>query len=109
LFYARLPLGWDTAKRARWTRVSGAGGENDDYLFEDKLWMDADEYAVVRVEGHPAKKLSREIQRADFVRKYQKIDRFWLSEKDPTFVQIRPRRFGSTEKRYGRLCIKTIC
>ena len=61
----------------------------DRYLFEGKLWIDVDDYAVVRIEGHPAKKLSFWIQSADFVRQYQKIDGFWLPQKDQTFVQVR--------------------
>lgn len=61
----------------------------DKYLFEGKLWIDVGDYAVVRIEGHPAKKLSFWIQRADFVRQYQKIDGFWLPQKDQTFVQVR--------------------
>jgi hypothetical protein len=61
----------------------------DKYLFEGKLWIDADDYAVVRIEGHPAKKLSFWIERADFVRQYQKIDGFWLPEQDQTFVHVR--------------------
>src|ERR1700688_1317178 len=31
---------------------------SDKYLFEGKVWIDAEDYAVVRIEGHPAKKLS---------------------------------------------------
>ncbi|HXZ79186.1 MAG TPA: hypothetical protein VEG30_04595 [Terriglobales bacterium] len=61
----------------------------DKYLFEGKLWVDVNDYAVVRIEGHPAKKLSFWIERADFVRQYQKIDNFWLPERDQTFVQVR--------------------
>ncbi|HMK29025.1 MAG TPA: hypothetical protein VK473_05015 [Terriglobales bacterium] len=61
----------------------------DKYLFEGKLWIDVNDYAVVRIEGHPAKKLSFWIERADFVRQYQKVDGFWLPEKDQTFVQVR--------------------
>jgi hypothetical protein len=61
----------------------------DKYLFEGKLWIDVDDYAVVRIEGHPAKKLSFWIERADFVRQYQKIDGSWLPEKDQTLVQVR--------------------
>jgi hypothetical protein len=61
----------------------------DKYLFEGKLWIDVRDYSVVRIEGHPAKKLSFWIERADFVRQYQKIDRFWLSQKDQTLVQVR--------------------
>jgi hypothetical protein len=61
----------------------------DKYLFEGKVWIDTDDYAVVRIEGHPAKKLSFWIQQADFVRQYQKIDGFWLPQRDMTFVDVR--------------------
>ena len=61
----------------------------DKYLFEGRVWIDVNDYSVVRIEGHPAKKLSIWIQRADFVRQYQKIDGFWLPEKDQTLVQVR--------------------
>ena len=47
------------------------------------------DYSVVRIEGHPARKLSFWIQHADFVRQYQTIDGFWLPERDQTLVQVR--------------------
>jgi hypothetical protein len=66
------------------------------HLFEGKVWIDVRDYAVVRIEGHPAKRLSFWIKRADFVRQYQKIGGFcfpqggfWLPQKDETFVQVR--------------------
>jgi outer membrane lipoprotein-sorting protein len=62
---------------------------SDKYLFEGKVWIDAEDYAVVRIDGHPAKKLSFWIQRADFVRQYQKVDKFWLPQRDMTFVDVR--------------------
>jgi hypothetical protein len=61
----------------------------DKYLFEGKVWIDVADYAVVRIEGHPARKLSFWIERADFVRQYQKIGSFWLPQRDMTFVQVR--------------------
>ena len=61
----------------------------DKYLFEGKLWIDTQDFAVVRIAGHPAKKLSFWIERAEFVREYQRIDGFWLSKKDETFVKVR--------------------
>jgi hypothetical protein len=61
----------------------------DKYLFEGKVWIDTEDYAVVRIAGHPAKKLSFWIERADFVREYQKIDGFWLLQKDETLVQVK--------------------
>lgn len=61
----------------------------DKYLFEGKVWIDAEDYAIVRIEGHPATRLSFWIERANFVRQYQKIGEFWLPQKDQTFVQVR--------------------
>jgi len=61
----------------------------DKYLFEGKVWIDAEDYAIVRVAGHPAKKLSFWIEQANFVREFQRIDGFWLPQKDKTFVQVK--------------------
>src|ERR1700693_2918240 len=61
----------------------------DKHLFEGKVWIDVNDYSVVRIEGHPAKKLSFWIQHADFVRQYKKIEGFWLPEKELTLVQVR--------------------
>jgi hypothetical protein len=61
----------------------------DKYLFEGKIWIDDHDYAVVRIDGHPAKKLSFWLERTDFVRRYQKIGNFWLPQRDETFVQVR--------------------
>ena len=61
----------------------------DKYLFEGKVWIDTEDFAVVRITGHPAKKLSFWIERVNFVRKYQKIDGFWLPQRDETHVQVR--------------------
>jgi hypothetical protein len=61
----------------------------DKYLFEGKVWIDTGDYGIARIAGHPAKKLSFWIERADFVREYQRIDGFWLPKKDETFVRVR--------------------
>ena len=59
------------------------------YLFEGKVWIDAEDYAIVKIAGHPAKSPSFWITRADFVRQYQKIGEFWLPAKDETLVHVR--------------------
>lgn len=61
----------------------------DRYLFEGKIWIDADDFAVVKIAGHPAKKPSFWINRAEFVRRYQKIDGFWLPYRDETSVEVK--------------------
>jgi hypothetical protein len=61
----------------------------DRYLFEGKVWIDTEDYAIVRVAGHPAKKLSFWIEQVNFVREFQRIDGFWLPQKDETIVQVK--------------------
>jgi hypothetical protein len=63
------------------------------YLFEGKIWIDVKDFAIVKIAGHPAKKPSFWINRADFVRQYQRIDGFWLPCRDETSVEV---------KMYGR-------
>jgi hypothetical protein len=61
----------------------------DKYLFEGKVWIESHDFAVARIEGHPAKKLSFWVNRADFVREYQKVDEFWLPLRDETQVDVK--------------------
>jgi hypothetical protein len=61
----------------------------DKYLFEGKIWIDAGDFAVVKIAGHPAKKPSFWINRADFARQYQRIDGFWLPYRDETSVEVK--------------------
>jgi outer membrane lipoprotein-sorting protein len=61
----------------------------DKYLFEGSIWIDAQDFAVVKIAGHPAKKPSFWINRADFVRQYQKIGEFWVPYRDETIVHVR--------------------
>jgi outer membrane lipoprotein-sorting protein len=69
--------------------VEATPKRKDKYLFEGKIWIDAEDYAIVRIAGQPAKSLSFWITRADFVRQYQKIGEFWLPAQDETFVRMR--------------------
>ncbi len=59
------------------------------YLFEGKIWIDAEDFAIVKIAGHPAKKPSFWINRADFVRQYQRIEGFWLPYRDETSVEVK--------------------
>jgi len=61
----------------------------DKYLFDGKVWIDSQDFAVVQIAGHPAKKLSFWVTRADFVRQYEKIGNFWLPARDETSVEVK--------------------
>jgi hypothetical protein len=58
-------------------------------LFEGTIWIDVQDYAIVRIEGHPVKRPSFWIASEDYVRQYSKIDGFWLPQKDETMVHVR--------------------
>jgi len=59
------------------------------YLFEGRIWVDAEDFAVARIEGHPAANPSFWTQRVEFVRTYGKYGSFWLPSKDYTLAHIR--------------------
>ena len=61
----------------------------DKYLFKGKLWIESKEFAIVRIEGQPAKNPSFWIKKVNFVRRYQRIDDFWLPLKDETVTEVR--------------------
>jgi outer membrane lipoprotein-sorting protein len=69
--------------------LEAAPKSKEKYLFEGKIWIDAQDFAIVKIAGHPAKKPSFWINRADFVRQYQRIDDFWLPCRDETSVEVK--------------------
>jgi hypothetical protein len=69
--------------------AEAAPKRKDKYLFEGKVWIDAQDYAIVRIAGHPAKSLSFWVTRGDFVRNYEKVGDFWLPAQDETLVHMR--------------------
>lgn len=91
--YAFLLVGEEEAGSYHCFVLEATPKRKDKYLFEGKIWIDAEDFAIVKIAGHPAKKPSFWINRADFVRQYQRIDGFWLPRRDETFVEV---------KMYGR-------
>jgi hypothetical protein len=87
--YTLMPLGEQQVGPYHCFVLQAIPKRRDKYLFEGKIWIDDHDYAVVRIDGHPAKKLSFWLERTDFVRRYQKIGNFWLPQRDETFVQVR--------------------
>jgi len=65
------------------------------YLIQGRIWVDAEEYAIVRIEGKPAKNPSFWIKSVRFVHAYQKTGPFWLPVSDRSVTDAR--FIGSTE------------
>jgi hypothetical protein len=68
---------------------------HDKYLVRGKIWVDADDYAIVRIEGEPAKNPSFWIKSTHFVHTYQRTGMFWLPSSDRSVTDARI--VGATE------------
>lgn len=71
------------------TIVHAAPKRKETYLFEGKIWIDDQDFAIIKATGHLAKSPSFWIKRVDFVRQYQKIDGFWLPIKEQSTAKVR--------------------
>jgi outer membrane lipoprotein-sorting protein len=65
------------------------------YLINGKIWVDANDYSIVRIEGQPARNPSFWVHDVHFVHKYQKVGQFWFASSTDTTSQIRI--FGDSE------------
>ncbi len=64
------------------------------YLSRGKIWVDAEDYAIVRIEGMPAKSPSFWIKSVHFVHEYGKTGFFWFPVLDHSVTDVRI--FGAT-------------
>jgi len=65
------------------------------YLITGKIWVDANDYSIVRIEGQPARNPSFWVYDVHFVHTYQKVGQFWFGSSTDTTSQIRI--FGDSE------------
>jgi len=65
------------------------------FLIEGRIWVDAEDYAITRVEGQPAKNPSFWIKRVLVVQKYGRTGPFWLPKLNESNAQARI--FGATK------------
>jgi hypothetical protein len=65
------------------------------YLARGRIWVDADEYAIIRVEGQPAKNPSFWFKSVHFAHDYGKSGSFWFPVLDHSVTDVRI--FGATE------------
>lgn len=61
----------------------------DKFLFRGKIWVDGEDFAVVRIEGEPAKNPSWWTTHNQFQRSYRKVGDFWLPERNESVSKVR--------------------
>ena len=59
------------------------------FLYHGKVWVDARDFAVVRIEGEPGKNPSFWIRKTEIRHRYVKVDDFWLPQENHTESLIR--------------------
>jgi hypothetical protein len=59
------------------------------FLYRGKIWIDAKDFAVVRIEGEPGKNPSMWIKKTDIAHRYVKVNNFWLPAENHTESFIR--------------------
>ncbi len=59
------------------------------FLYRGKIWVDAKDFAVVRIEGEPAKNPSWWIKKTEVKHRYVKVNDFWLPAENHTESLIR--------------------
>ena len=59
------------------------------FLYRGKIWVDANEFAVVRIKGEPGKNPSFWIKKTEVEHEYEKVGDFWLPAANHTESVIR--------------------
>lgn len=65
------------------------------YLITGKIWVDVNDYSIVRIEGQPARNPSFWVHDVHIVHTYQKVGQFWFASSTDSTSQIR--MFGDSE------------
>jgi hypothetical protein len=67
------------------------------YMVRGHIWVDAEDFAITRIEGSPAKNPSFWIRSIRVVHRYERIGQFWLPKSNHSRAEARI--FGPTEVR----------
>ena len=75
--------------------LSVAPKKENRYLIKGKIWVDENDYSIVRIEGQPARNPSFWVRSVHFVHTYQRVGPFWFASSTHTTSEIRI--FGESE------------
>lgn len=93
--YQFLIVGTETVSGRKAYVLETKPKRKDKYLFEGRIWVDAEDYALVRAEGSPAKNPSFWTKSTHFVQVYQKSGPLWFPFSTQSITEAR--LFGTTD------------
>lgn len=82
--------------------------KNEKYLYRGKIWVDAADYAVTRIQAEPAKRPSFWIGSAMISHRYEKVGEFWLPVEDNSQSDIRWGGHADLSIHYGQYNITPV-
>lgn len=59
------------------------------FLYEGRIWVDAEDFAVAKIEARPAKNPSFWISKVTIAHSYGKVDQFWLPAHNTSVSKVR--------------------
>lgn len=65
------------------------------YLIDGRIWVNAKDYSIVRIEGQPARDPSFWVHDVHFIHTYQRVGQFWFASSTHSTSEIRI--FGRSE------------
>jgi hypothetical protein len=63
--------------------------KKEKFLYRGRIWVDARDFAVTRLEAEPAKNPSFWTKKSEIEQAYKKVDEFWLPERNHSLSSIR--------------------
>ena len=67
----------------------------DRHLIDGRIWVNAKDYSIVRIEGQPARNPSFWVHNVHFVHTYQRVGQFWFASSTHSTSEVRI--FGRSE------------
>lgn len=93
--YAFNMLGQDTLDTGPAYVLAITPKTENKYLIQGRIWVNARDYSIVRVEGQPARDPSFWVHDVHFIHTYQRVGQFWFASSTHSTSDIRI--FGRSE------------
>lgn len=87
--YAFALLGYEVTSAGSMYVLSVEPRRKDKFLYSGRIWVDAADFAVVRIEAEPAKNPSFWIKNTKIEHRYVKVNDFWLPAQNHSLTLVR--------------------
>jgi hypothetical protein len=87
--YEFTMIGCEDGPRARVYELSVKPRTKNKYLFQGRIWVDAEQFAVIRVQAEPAKNPSFWIKDTKIETLYMNVEDFWLPAHNHSVTAVR--------------------